>query len=128
MNTDKIIKIISKHEKRLKNCEDEYLRLNDSIKTVSQELKTKRTQDKSIRVANMRLSTHKTYMNVDLMKRPCDRTQDIRSYSQIDKNLWKYDDLREWFQKYSQDEVQDNFVPYETGYTLKLDDIKDNTV
>lgn len=114
--------IIKKKEKQIMENRDKILALNDAASTISNRLKEKRTSEKSLRVASSRNITHHTALDVDFSKRPPDRYADIRSYSQMDMDCWRYNQLRDWFNSYAPAQEQKyEFNPVKTGYTLRAD-------
>lgn len=114
--------IIKKKEKEIMQNRDKILALNDSVATISTRLKEKRTSEKSLRVANSRNVTHGTALQVDFTKRPPDRYADIRSYSQMDMDCWRYNQLRDWFNSYAPAQEQKfEFNPVKSGYTIRTD-------
>ena len=114
--------MIKKKEKEIVQNRDKILALNDSVSTITNRLKEKRTSEKSVRVANSRNTTHMATLQVDGTKRPPDRYADIRSYSQMDMDCWRYNQLRDWFNSYAPArEEKFEFNPVKSGYTLKLD-------
>jgi hypothetical protein len=114
--------LIIKKEKEIMKNRDKILALNDSVSTITERLKEKRTSEKSLRVANSRNVTHGTALQVDFTKRPPDRYADIRSYSQMDMDCWRYNQLRDWFNSYAPaNETKVEFNPVKSGYTIKID-------
>lgn len=75
----------------------------------------------SLRVANSRNITHHESIVLDREKRPCDRGNDIRTYSKMDLDIWNYNQVREWFNKGAAPPDSYRHVPSETGYTIKID-------
>jgi len=118
-----IKKVIKEKEKQSVENREKIYKLNDEVAEITNKLKEKRSSEKSVRVAKARLETHHTVLAVDRMKRPSDRYQDIRSYSKMDKDVWKDDTLRGWFNSYAPQEEQDtyHFSPSLTGYTISID-------
>jgi hypothetical protein len=109
-------------EKQIVEHRDKILALNDSVKAISGRLKEKREADKSLRVTQSRNVAHAAALTVDLSKRPPDRYGDIRSYSQMDMDCWRYNQLRDWFNSYApQQEIKYEFNASKSGYTVKID-------
>ena len=121
---EKTLKLIKTKEKARLKAEGKILEMTHEINHKAKELKFKMTSDKSLRVSSMRLSTHATDITIDLEKRPSDRIKEIRKYTQMDRDAWKYDDLRKWFNKYSPTEVEHRYNPFtdNPGYTLQASD------
>lgn len=120
---EKVEKIIRKKERTSMLNRDQIRELNDSISKISEKLKEKRTGEKSLRVSTSRTISHVKALEVDGRKRPPDRYGDVRSYSRMDMDVWRYDQLREWFNTYAPaQDVTYDFKPSQTGYTVKIDD------
>lgn len=114
--------LIKKKEKQIMENRDKILALNDSVQSITGRLKEKRESEKSLRVANSRNVAHMTALQVDFTKRPPDRYGDIRSYSQMDMDCWRYDQLRDWFNSYAPaQEDKYYFNPSQSGYTVRID-------
>lgn len=114
-------KVLKKKEKQLMKVRDEILERGDVISKISTTLKQKREGEKSMRVSTSRLYAHHTTMQVDGTKRPSDRFNDIRAYSKMDLDVWKYHEVRDWFNKNAAPPEPYKFQPTETGYTLRVD-------
>lgn len=111
---------IKKKEKQIMENRDKILSLNDSVQSITGRLKDKREAEKSLRVAQSRNTAHFTSIQIDNTKRPPDRYADIRSYSQMDMDCWRYDQLRDWFNSYAPaKEEKYEFNPTQSGYTLR---------
>lgn len=109
-------------EKELVKCDEVLNKLRDEIHNLSRDLKKTRTHEQGMRLGNSRISTHKSRTEFDKKKRPSDREYNVRLYSQMDKDTWRYDGMRDWFNKYSGENENHNFIPSETGYTFIKDD------
>ena len=96
--------------------------LNDTRSQKAKELKALKSSEKSERFAASRLSSHKTQLHIDKANRPSDRDYEIRQYTIIDGDVWKYDDLRQWFNKGARDAPKETKTLWETGYTIRVDD------
>lgn len=121
-NNVEIKTLIKKKEKKLIENRDKILQLNDQVSIMTNKLKEKRTSEKSVRVAMSRIETHRTTLQIDGTKRPPDRYSDIRNYSQMDMDCWRYNQLRDWFNTYAlKEEIKYKFSPSKTGYTIKID-------
>jgi hypothetical protein len=113
---------IRQTEKQIIEHRDKILALNDSVKLISGQLKEKREAEKSLRVTQSRNVAHTAALQVDFSKRPPDRYGDIRSYSQMDMDCWRYNQLRDWFNSYApQHEDKHEFNPSKSGYTVRID-------
>lgn len=114
--------IIKKKEKQILENRDKILALNDSVQAITGKLKEKRESEKSLRVTTSRNVSHMTALQVDFTKRPPDRYADIRSYSQMDMDCWRYNQLRDWFNSYApENQEKFEFNPVKSGYTVKID-------
>jgi hypothetical protein len=114
--------LIARKERKILHLRDEILRLNDKASKISGDLKQKRTSEKSLRVAGGRIITHHAAHDVDVTKRPSDRYQDIRAYTNVDQDCWRYDQLRDWFNTYAPaKEDRYEFNGTQSGYTVKAD-------
>ena len=120
MSDDKKAKLIKIKEKKLKAIEEKIYLMNDTIRSTATVLREKKTGDKSVRVSHARHESHKKTLELDSEKRPCDRDYDIRSYSRMDSDIWKYPDVREWFNKDAKPVEQYKFSPTESGYTIRV--------
>ena len=114
-------KLLQKKECQLMRTRDKILQNTDAISKISSTLKQKREMEKSTRVKTMRDVAHHTTMKVDGTKRPSDRGQDIRAYSKMDLDVWKYHEVRDWFNKGAAPEQPYTAKPCETGYMLASD-------
>ncbi len=117
----KRFKEIEKKKKELRRNDDKLLDLNDKVSKISVELKDLRAHEKDSRVSASRILAHTKALDLDLSKRPADREQDIRTYSKMDKDIWRYDQVRNWFNTYATEQEEYRFVPSQTGYTLSAD-------
>ncbi len=114
-------KIIEKKKKEFMKCGEEILELNKSISTISSKLKQKRSDEKDSRVSTLHHISHKKSLELDRTKRPADRDFEIRSYTKMDGDIWRYDQVRNWFNTYATEQEPYNYVPSKEGYTLKVD-------
>lgn len=112
---------LEKKNKKLDKLEEEILEINDKVSKISTELKKKRDHEKDSRVSSGRILSHTKTLDIDREKRPADRYYDIRHYSKMDGDIWRYDQVRNWFNSYATEQEPYKFVPSQTGYTLKID-------
>lgn len=112
---------LDKKYKKLDKLEEEILEMKDKVSKVSNELKQKRQHEKDSRVSSGRIHSHTKTLDIDAEKRPADRSYDIRHYSKMDGDIWRYDQVRNWFNTYTTDQESYKFVPTQTGYTLRID-------
>ncbi len=80
-------KLIEKKQKQFAKTREKVLAMNDTIAKVSDQLKEKKASDKSVRVANARIVSHNKANELDGLKRPADRGQDIRAYTKMDLGM-----------------------------------------
>lgn len=114
--------LLKKKLKKSAENREKIFDLNDSISKITTELKEIRSSEKNTRVAKSRQLTHTKTLEVDASKRPPDRYADIRSYSRMDADVWKYDKLRNWFNCYAPPEdIKYEFNASQSGYTIKAD-------
>jgi hypothetical protein len=106
--------------KQLSRLEDKILEYKDTVSTISVKLKEKRDHEKDFRVRMGRSIAHNKTLELDRTKRPADRTYEIRNYSKMDMDVWRYDQMRGWFNNYATPEEPYELVPSKTGYTLKI--------
>ncbi len=117
----KRFKEIDKRKKEMRRNDDKLLDLNDKVSKITVQLKDLRAHEKDNRVSASRILAHSKALDLDGTKRPADRDLDIRTYSKMDKDIWRYNQVREWFNSYATEEEPYRFVPSEVGYTLKID-------
>lgn len=113
---------LEKKNKDLENLEGKILEMKDSVSKISSQLKQKRDSEKDNRVSASRIISHHKTISIDREKRPADRTYEIRNYSKMDMDVWRYDQVRNWFNTYASEQEPYRFAPSETGYTLRADD------
>lgn len=103
---DTLIKI---REKQLRQYEEEALQMESQIKLFSKLNKERYDKDKCSRVKQIRLDTHRKYHETDLRKRPSDRKLNLRDYTPLDNNAWKFEELRKWYNKGHDASEEDKF-------------------
>lgn len=115
-------KEIDKKSKLLYKTREEILQLNDSIMKISNKLQERRDKEKDLRLHTGRIITRQKTLEIDTEKRPADRDYGVRPYSKMDMDVWRYDQLRGWFNVYSREEdiPKYNLTPAQTGYMLKI--------
>ncbi len=75
---------IKKKEDKIKDLRMQILDLDTNIAQTTAKLKDQKYQNKSNRVAKIRLNTHSTEMSIDSKNRPPDKSNDIRTYTKMD--------------------------------------------
>ena len=109
-------------EKEIRACEDRILHLTDHIKSKGRALKEQNAHSKALRTANARLEQHHEYERIDMQKKPADRSFDIRMYTKMDLDVWKYHEVRDWFNKDApKEDLSYNLTPADTGYMIRID-------
>lgn len=114
-------KEIEKKSRQLHQTREQILELNDSVAKISSTLQQARANEKDMRLTSTRLVTRKNTILIDEEKRPSDRDYGVRPYSKMDMDVWKYDQLREWFNVYSSEPPKYDLTPAQTGYMLKIE-------
>ena len=114
---------IEQKEKQLTKLEENLMEFKDKARHKSAELTTLRESEKSGRLANVRHRTHNLVTEVDSLLRPPDQSCDIRTYSKMDLDIWKYEDVRLWFNKNAPSDPKSGeytLRPADTGYVIKF--------
>ena len=111
---------IERKEKKLKAISERILILDDTIKKAGSDLKEKRQGEKSTTVSKSRIVSHNKSLEIDHLKRPSDQYYDIRNYSKMDQDLWKYPQMCGWFNKNATEAPAYNLSPSDTGYCVKI--------
>ncbi len=117
-------KKVEKLKEQFKASQEKIYHMNDVIKEKAFHLKHDQAKNKAIRVAQSRNKTHHAIMDTDRKNRPSDRDFEVRMYSKMDLDVWKYDDVRQWFNTYASNDpsvYEYKFNPSETGYTIRVD-------
>jgi vacuolar-type H+-ATPase subunit I/STV1 len=115
------VQILERKKKEFSKCAENILEYSTKVSKISGQLKQKRTDEKDYRVSTMRHLTHHKTLEIDRGRRPSDRDYEIRNYSKMDMDVWRYDQVRNWFNSYATDPEPYRYVPSEVGYTLKAD-------
>jgi hypothetical protein len=116
-------------DKELRKHEDNIMHLGNHITAKSASLKKQNAHTKACRVATARLKQHHQYTAIDEKKAPADRAFDVRIYTKMDLDVWKYPEMRDWFNKdATKEDLSYKLRPADTGYTIRLDaDYKEDT-
>mmetsp|Transcript_10110 Transcript_10110/g.15324 ORF Transcript_10110/g.15324 Transcript_10110/m.15324 type:complete len:120 (-) Transcript_10110:144-503(-) len=117
---DRTAKIETK-KAQVRKLYDEISKLSNAAKSKDKQLKTEKEAHTQSRLTRTRQTMHKTGTVNDRVLRPSDRSNDIRTYSKMDLDVWKYEDVREWFNHYAQDVPENYLSPAEQGYMIKKD-------
>jgi hypothetical protein len=100
------------------------LLMNDKIDAKKIQLNKEKEDNVSNRVKNMRIKTRKMQYLVDTSLRPSDRGNDIRLYTKMDLDVWKYPDVRDWFNSGAPADIEEQMrytlAPSQTGYTIPI--------
>jgi hypothetical protein len=115
--------LILAKERKLKQLETKYYEINDIISSKVKALQDEKDMGKSNRVSRVRLETHHKNMTLDARHRSSDREFSIRTYSNMDKNIWEYPDMRSWFNSLAPEgnPMEYKLRPVDTGYTIRVD-------
>eukprot|EP01038_Epipyxis_sp_PR26KG_P004832 gene4832-6771_t len=113
--------VIKKKERKLYVTQEKISELNDSISKISSQLKSKRESEKSLRVSTMRNIAHTKSIQLDATKRAPDRMNDIRTYSKMDLDIWKHNEVRDWFNKNASESTPYTASPSQTGYMISIE-------
>ena len=114
---------IAQKEKQLLKLEETLLEFSDRTKAKTGELLAIKESDKSGRLANVRHRTHHLITEMDSKLRPPDQSNDIRTYSKMDLDIWKYEDVRYWFNKNAPSDPNAGAYtlrPVDTGYVIRI--------
>lgn len=104
---------------RLQEVYDHIAELSDEVKLKARQLKAEKEANTASRTQKSRQMTHTSALISDHLLRPSDRSNDIRNYSKMDLDIWKYDDVRNWFNQYATDMPIEHVSPAETGYMIR---------
>lgn len=112
-----------KKVREIRKMEEKISELQDTIKQEATRFRSQVAKDKSLRVKIIKDRTHHLMKDQDSQHRVSDRGFDIRSYSRMDEAVWKYPQVRDWFNSYapaqSQNETTVKYI--DTGYTIEVD-------
>lgn len=117
-------KKIKSKEAQLMAFEESLLQLADKVKKTHHHLQLSREMDKSERLASVRHKTHRLTTEMDRTLRAPDQSNDIRTYGKMDLDIWKYEDVRHWFNRYAPTDPNAGaytLTPAQTGYVIKID-------
>lgn len=93
--------------------------IGDNVKKKNKELQHEHHVITHCKISKARLTTDKMEMDKDVGARPSDKQLSIRTYSKMDLDIWKYEDVRKWFNQNGPcDENVMHKSPSETGYTI----------
>jgi uncharacterized protein (DUF342 family) len=115
-------KLLETKKKDFQKYSEEILDFTTKISKISGELKQKRASEKDYRVSTNRVISHHATLDIDRSKRPSDREFGIRHYTKMDGDVWRYDQVRNWFNTYAKEEEPYRYVPSQVGYTLRIDE------
>ena len=116
-NLSRAAKIQTKKNQLKQVCEE--IRVLDSqAKKKSAELAKQKECQTADRLSRSRIIMHNNAQSNDRALRPPDRGNDIRTYSKMDLDVWKYDQVRDWFNEYGQPDTTEIETPAESGYMI----------
>ena len=110
---------IERLKKEVDTVSAQIIDLGDEIKIRTKHLHHEHHSITHGRIAKSRQSADSQAIAVDRVLRPSDRDNGIRTYSKMDLDIWKYDDVRKWFNTGASEEpeIQEK-SPSETGYMI----------
>lgn len=110
---------IKKLKKELDSTVNRINDLGDEVKKRHSDLQREHHVVTHGRISKVRMTTDRMEMDKDLGVRPSDKQLSIRSYSKMDQDIWKYDDVRKWFNHNAPtDNAALHEAPSATGYTV----------
>ena len=111
---------IKKLEKELGTTVSKIIDLGDEVKKRNKDLHSEHHTITHARLAKTRMATDKMEMDKDVGVRPADKQLSIRTYSKMDLDIWKYEDVRKWFNQNAPLEKPNTLheSPSSTGYTI----------
>jgi hypothetical protein len=104
---------------RLQVVYDHIASMSDEVKLKAIQLKAEKEANTANRTQKSRQMTHTSALITDHRLRSSDRTNEIRGYSRMDRDVWKYDDVRHWFNQYATDVPVEHRSPADTGYMIR---------
>lgn len=116
---------IARKEKQLQQLEEKMRNMTDDVRAKTRSLLSEKEMDRNDRLARVRHQTHFLTTQMDLSLRPPDQSNDIRTYSKMDLDIWKYEDVRNWFNKDAVGDPDDyayRLTPAQTGYVVRVDE------
>lgn len=114
-------KEVEKKKQQLMQTREKILVLNDSISNISSKLAHQREKEKDFRIHTGRVVTRQNTLSIDQEKRPSDRDYGVRPYSKMDMDVWRYDQLRGWFNVYAGEPPKYDLTPSQTGYMINIE-------
>lgn len=112
-------KLIEAKKAQVQHLYDEIAVLSDKARAKTTTNKIEKDSHTQGRLSRTRQAMHIAGTKNDRALRPSDRGNDIRTYSKMDLDVWKYDDVRNWFNQYATDMPSDTTTPAETGYMIR---------
>jgi hypothetical protein len=76
--------VIGKKVKEARDLRMKILEMDNAIASTSKKLKDSRFEDKSHRISKIRLSTHNVDIEREKLRRPPDKSNDIRIFTKMD--------------------------------------------
>ena len=110
---------INAKKARLQEVYDHIAVMSDEIKEKAKQLKADKEANTANRTHKSRLMSHTSSLTSDHQLRPSDRSYEIRTYSRMDLDVWKYNDVRNWFNQYATDVPVEHMSPADTGYMIR---------
>lgn len=110
---------IQMKKNQLQKVTEEILTLDTQAKKKNLELKKQKESQTANRLSKSRITMHNNATTNDKVLRPPDRSNDIRTYSKMDLDVWQYPQVRDWFNEYGQPVPHVHESPAETGYMIQ---------
>lgn len=110
--------LIQEKKAQLRKVSDEILTLDKLAKKTNKQLLQEKEDKTAHRLSKSRVIMHNHAISNDRVLRPPDRENGIRTYGKMDLDVWKYDQIRDWFNQYGQPASDKNESPAETGYMI----------
>jgi hypothetical protein len=104
---------------RLQEVYDHIAVMSDEVRDKAKQLKAEKEANTANRTQKSRQMSHTSSLVSDHRLRPSDRSYEIRTYSRMDLDVWKYNDVRNWFNQYATDMPVEHVSPADTGYMIR---------
>ena len=107
-------------KKELDGTVNNIIDIGDAVKKRNKDLHHEHHTITHGRISKVRMTTDKMEMDKDIGLRPSDKQLSIRTYSKMDLDVWKYEDVRKWFNINAPSESSPMIheSPSTTGYTI----------
>ena len=88
---------IQMKKNQLQKVTEEIRTLDTQAKKKNLELLKQKESHTANRLSKSRIIMHNNATSNDKVLRPCDRGNDIRTYSKMDLDVWQYPQVRDWW-------------------------------